>query len=125
MDCKKLQFSFINMIDNRGVDKLFSFMFTSIQITNSIFQDLFSEPPEIFEVLSSNFTLTNTIFNNFYPRLIYATGSHLNISNCSFSNSSYINFLRPMTVIYLEYIITFLIENSNFTYLMNNLNGPV
>jgi len=125
MDCQYIQLFNITMTENIGSDRLFFLAFSNMDILQSSFYDLISEPPAIFEISYSNLTMNNLNFTNFYPRLVYATGSGVNVSNCVFSNSTYIYLQNPMTVFYFEYQMQFIIENSTFDNLMNNLNGPV
>ena len=125
VDCIKLDLSNINMMNTSGSGRLFSLSFSNINFSQSFFSNLTSKPPTIFEISSSNLSMKNVVFNNFYPRLISASDSGIVVINCTFYNSTSQGIMQPMTVFYFEYNINFSILNCLFDNLKNNYNGPV
>ena len=108
-----------------GDANLISVTDTFFNIQSGQIQGIRTYSSFIMEFLSSTAVLININFSLFYPRLIYASFSSINISNCSFS-SSFEKFGEfEVSAIYFEYNISFLISNSKFDSLSNNFMGSV
>jgi len=69
--------------------------------------------------------LFNSTISHFYPQLIYATYSTLNIVECNFYDSSENPGVFSIRAIILEYNISFVIDSCIFENLANSVAGPV
>ena len=109
-----------------GADNLITITETVLTIQSGEIEGIRTYSSFIFSFLSSNpSNLSNLIFSQFYPNLIYASFSSMIISNCTFSSSFEKLGDFEVCALYFEYNMSFIISNSQFSSLSNNFFGSV
>lgn len=73
----------------------------------------------------SDFSMINTSNSEFYPYLIHATYSFLNITNNTFINSKVSYGSYQIIAIKAEHNMSFEIKENDFEGIENSINGPV
>ena len=108
-----------------GLSNLLTATESSLYLKSGRTKDLRTYSVFIFKVFDCSFWISNLDFYKFFPRLIYASFSLMNVSNCFFG-SSYEKFGSfDVCAIYLEYNISFSISTSKFDSLQNDDIGAV
>ena len=125
LGCSSVDFEEISFFNVNGAYNLISITDTSLSIQSGRIQGIMTYSPFIFTFLDSTASFSNLSCSQFYPNLIYATFTFINISNCSFLFSFEKFGNLEVCAIYLEYNMSFIISNSKFDSLSNSLGGPV
>ena len=108
-----------------GISNLVTVIESTLRINSGSVQQIRSNSTFIFSLFYSDSNLSNLNFSQFYPRLIYASFSRINISDCSFGSSFEKFGIFEVCAIFFEYNMTFIIKNSRFYSLSNNYTGAV
>ena len=99
---------------------------STVEFEQSTFSNIFTEAIYILESFGSNLTFKNSSFSFFYPILLYATYTNLNITFCNFSDSLQSqSYYFPTSSISAEYSVSFNITDCRFENLLSSSSGSV
>ena len=123
---EQIEFSQISISYLIGINKLFDISQTiQFVMINGNFDNITTYSIFIFEFLTTELSFSNLTFSHFYPQLIYASHSSMNITNCYFTSSFEKIGHFEISAIFFEYNMTFFIKDCQFIYLVNSFQGAV
>ena len=118
-------FSIVNII-GFGVQWIFLYS-NDILFYNMSMKMVRVDATSIVELLSSKMNILNSEMAYFYPEFIYSSLSNLVVDNCFFHDSYYQDKTKNFQIIaiFIENFNSFIISNTRFDSITNEINGPV